>query len=339
MMFEALLTHLPLIWGGIIVFAIFLYVLLDGFDIGIGILFPFAPEDTCRSKMMNSIAPFWDGNETWLVLGGGGLLAAFPLAYAILASALYLPIVFMLIALVFRGVAFEFRFKSGPKSRAIWDYSFHFGSLFAAFCQGIILGAIIQGISVEGRSFSGGAFDWLTAFSLMTGLAMIVGYSLLGCTWLILKTDDITQAWARKTALYILAYFIFFMGVVSLWTPYLNFHLYERWYTWPNIIYLSPIPLALGLCFIAFIRSIKSNRERMPFLLTILMFMLNFSGLVVGLWPWIVPYEISFTKAAAAPESQLFLISGAIFILPIILGYTAYSYYVFRGKVSHEQMY
>ncbi|MGE4349087.1 MAG: cytochrome d ubiquinol oxidase subunit II [Candidatus Berkiella sp.] len=339
MMFEEILKHLPLIWGGLIVFAIFLYVLLDGFDIGIGILFPFAPEDTCRSKMMNSIAPFWDGNETWLILGGGGLLAAFPLAYAILASALYLPIIFMLVALIFRGLAFEFRFKASLKSRVIWDYSFHFGSLFAAFCQGIILGAIIQGISVEGRSFSGGAFDWLTAFSLMTGLAMIVGYSLLGCTWLILKTDDITQAWARKTALYILAYFIFFMAVVSLWTPYLNSHLYERWYTWPNIIYLSPIPLALGICFIAFIRSIKNNSERMPFFLTIFMFMLNFAGLVVGLWPWIVPYQISFTKAAAAPESQLFLISGAIFILPIILGYTAYSYYVFRGKVSHEQMY
>ncbi|MCS5707895.1 cytochrome d ubiquinol oxidase subunit II [Candidatus Berkiella cookevillensis] len=334
-----MLKHLPLIWGGLIVFAIFLYVLLDGFDIGIGILFPFAPEDTCRSKMMNSIAPFWDGNETWLILGGGGLLAAFPLAYAILASALYLPIIFMLVALIFRGLAFEFRFKASLKSRAIWDYSFHFGSLFAAFCQGIILGAIIQGISVEGRSFSGGAFDWLTAFSLMTGLAMIVGYSLLGCTWLILKTDGITQAWARKTTLYILAYFIFFMAVVSLWTPYLNFHLYERWYTWPNILYLSPIPLALGICFIAFIRSIKNNSERMPFFLTILMFMLNFAGLVVGLWPWIVPYQISFAKAAAAPESQLFLISGAIFILPIILGYTAYSYYVFRGKVSHEQMY
>ena len=339
-MIDFITPYLPLIWGGLIVFAIFLYVLLDGFDIGIGILFPFAPEDNCRSKMMNSIAPFWDGNETWLVLGGGGLLAAFPLAYSVLMPALYLPIIFMLIALVFRGVAFEFRFKSGPKSRPIWDYSFHFGSLFAAFCQGIILGAIIQGFSVEGRAFSGGSFDWLTAFSLMSGLALMVGYSLLGCTWLIFKTDGITQEWARSTALYILVYFIFFIGVVSLWTPHLNQHLYARWFTWPNILYLSPIPIALGFCFIRFIRSIKhKNSEMQPFLLTLIMFILCFIGLVVGLWPWIIPYHIAFTEAAAAPESQLFLLSGAIFILPVILGYTAYSYYVFRGKVSHEQMY
>lgn len=338
-MLELITANLPLIWGALIVFAIFLYVLLDGFDIGIGILFPFAPSDDCRSKMMNSIAPFWDGNETWLVLGGGGLLAAFPLAYAVLASALYLPIIFMLIALIFRGVAFEFRFKAGPKSRVIWDYSFHFGSLFAAFCQGVILGAILQGITVDGRSFAGGPFDWLSAFSLMTGAALIVGYSLLGCTWLVMKTDSITQEWARRTALYVLAYFMFFSGVVSLWTPFLDYHLYKRWYTWPNIVYLSPIPLVLGFCFIGLIRSLKSQREILPFLLTISMFILGFIGLVVGLWPWIVPYEISFTKAAAAPKSQLFLLSGGIIILPIILAYTGYSYYVFRGKATHEQMY
>lgn len=338
-MLDFLTPHLPFIWGALIVFAIFLYVILDGFDIGIGILFPFAPEDDCRSKMMNSIAPFWDGNETWLVLGGGGLLAAFPLAYAVLTSALYLPVIFMLIALIFRGVAFEFRFKAGPKSRPIWDYSFHFGSLFAAFCQGIILGAIIQGVSVEGRSFAGGAFDWLSAFSLMTGLGLIVGYSLLGCSWLILKTDDITQKWAHDTALYILVYFIFFVGVVSLWTPHLNHHLYQRWYAWPNILYLSPIPLLLGFCFIWFIRSIKNERDRLPFIITILMFILCFIGLVVGLWPWIVPYQITFIEAAAAPKSQLFLLAGGIFILPIILGYTAYAYYVFRGKVTPEQLY
>lgn len=339
-MLDMVTEHLALIWGGIIVFAIFLYVLLDGFDIGVGVLFPFAPEDDCRSKMMNSIAPFWDGNETWLVLGGGGLLAAFPLAYAILLPALYLPIIFMLVALVFRGVAFEFRFKACPKTRVIWDHSFHFGSLFAAFCQGIILGSIIQGFSVDGRSFSGGPFDWLTAFSLMCGLALIVGYSLLGCTWLIFKTDGITQKWARETTLYILAYFIFFIGVVSLWTPHLNQHLHERWFSWPNIFYLSPIPLALSACFIAFIRSVKNpTSEIKPFILTIIMFILCFIGLVIGLWPWIIPYHIAFTEAAAEANSQLFLLAGAVFILPIILGYTAYAYYVFRGKVSHEQMY
>ncbi len=333
------LVDLPLIWGAIILVAITLYVLLDGFDLGIGILFPFAPEDTCRSKMMNSIAPFWDGNETWLVLGGGGLFAAFPLAYAVMTSALYIPVIFMLVALIFRGVAFEFRFKAELGSRAIWDYAFHYGSLFATFCQGVILGAIIQGISVEGRSFSGGAFDWLTAFSLFTGFALIVGYALLGAAWLIVKTDGITQEWARKISLYILAYFVFFIGIVSLWTPFLDIHFYHRWYTWPNILYLSPIPLLLGVCIIGFMRSIRSKHDYWPFIFTIMMFLLNFAGLIVGLWPWIIPYAITFHAAAAAGTSQSFLLVGTLFIIPVILGYTAYSYYVFRGKVGHEQMY
>ncbi len=333
------LINLPLVWGGIIVLALFLYVLLDGFDLGVGILFPFAPEDKCRMKMMNSIAPFWDGNETWLILGGGGLFAAFPVSYAILASALYLPIMFMLIALIFRGVAFEFRFKAGPKTRPIWDYSFHFGSLAAAFCQGLILGSVIQGVSVEGRVFSGGAFDWVTAFSIMSGLAMIVAYSLLGATWLIMKTNGPTQAWARKIALYILVYFAFFIGIVSLWTPHLNEQLYQRWFSWPNILYLSPIPIALGLCFIFLMRALKQNAEYKPFFLTIFMFILCYIGLISGLWPWIVPYHMTFYDAAAAPESQSFLLVGTVFILPTILCYTAYSYYVFRGKSTHEAMY
>lgn len=332
-------VDLPLIWGGIILLAIGLYVLLDGFDLGIGILFPFAPQEHCRSKMINSIAPFWDGNETWLVLGGGGLFAAFPLAYAVISSALYLPIIFMLIALIFRGVAFEFRFKAGLRSRVIWDYAFHYGSLFATFCQGVILGAIIQGITVEERSFAGGAFDWLTAFSLFTGFALVVGYALLGTSWLIVKTDGVTQQWARKISFYILAYFVFFIGLVSLWTPFLNVHLFQRWYSWPNILYLSPIPLALGFCIIAFMRTIKSEHDYWPFVLTIIMFLLNFIGLIIGLWPWIVPYAITFHEAAAVHSSQAFLLVGTLFIVPIILAYTAYAYYVFRGKVGHEQMY
>lgn len=333
------LVDLPLIWGALIVTALALYVLLDGFDLGVGILFPFAPEDKCRAKMMNSVAPFWDGNETWLILGGGGLFAAFPVSYGILASALYVPIILMLVALIFRGVAFEFHFKSGPKTRRIWDYSFHFGSLAAAFWQGVILGAIIQGIQVEGRSFAGGPFDWLTGFSLMTGFALVVAYSLHGATWLIMKTDGVTQDWARKIAAYIFAYFALFIGIVSLWTPFLNEHLNNRWLSMPNILYLSPIPIALAICFYLFLRALLKKRECKPFVLTIVMFLLCFVGLIVGLWPWIVPYHVTFYDAAASPESQSFLLVGTVFILPVILGYTAYCYYVFRGKSTDEAMY
>ena len=214
-------VDLPLVWFGLIGVALFLYVLLDGFDLGVGILFPFAPTDQCRDRLMNSIAPFWDGNETWLVLSGGGLFAAFPLAYAILMPALYLPVIFMLLGLIFRGVAFEFRFKA-VKSRRIWDYAFHFGSLLAAFMQGMIIGAFVQGVKVEGRSFAGGAFDWLNAYSVMTGLALVFGYALLGSTWLVMKTDGITQGWARKCAAYVLGYVGLFLAIVSISMPMMN---------------------------------------------------------------------------------------------------------------------
>ena len=190
--FESFLD-LPLVWYSLIGTAILMYILLDGFDLGVGILFPFAPSDQCRDRMMNSIAPFWDGNETWLVLGGGGLFAAFPLAYAILMPAFYIPIILMLLGLIFRGVAFEFRFKATGKSRRIWDYSFHFGSLVATFMQGMVLGTFVHGIAVDGRNFGGGAFDWLNAFSVMTGAALVTGYALLGATWTIMKTEADTQ--------------------------------------------------------------------------------------------------------------------------------------------------
>ncbi len=333
------IIDLPLVWGGLISLAIFLYVLLDGFDLGIGILFPFAPENKCRDRMMNSVAPFWDGNETWLILGGGGLFAAFPLAYSIMMSALYLPILLMLISLIFRGVAFEFRFKATTKTRWIWDCSFHFGSVFAAFAQGVILGAIIQGIQVEGRGFSGGPFDWLTAFSMMTGMALIFGYSLLGATWLIMKTEDITQSWARSAALYVATLVLFFMAVVSVWVPFLDTIIYDRWFSWPNIIYLSPVPIVTAICAFALFRSILKNQECRPFILAILLFVLGLVGLVAGIWPWVIPYTISFREAAAAPESQSLLLVGAVIILPVILSYTAFCYYIFRGKSSHEHTY
>lgn len=214
---------LPLIWGGLIATAVLLYVLLDGFDLGCGILFPFAPNDKARNKIMNSIAPFWDGNETWLVLGGGGLFAAFPLAYAVVMPALYLPIILMLMGLIFRGVAFEFRFKTtSDKGRKLWDIAFHAGSLLAAFTQGIILGNIVQGFEVEGRNFAGGALDWANGFAMLTGLAVVFGYALLGATWLIMKTDKDTQKWARKCSRYVLTFVLLGMALVSICMPFMD---------------------------------------------------------------------------------------------------------------------
>jgi cytochrome d ubiquinol oxidase subunit II len=336
--FEGFLD-LPLIWYALIVTAMFLYFILDGFDLGVGILFPFAPSDRCRDRMMNSIAPFWDGNETWLVLGGGGLFAAFPLAYAIIMPALYIPVILMLLGLIFRGVAFEFRFKALGNSRRVWDYAFHFGSLLAAFMQGMILGGFVQGIEVQGRSFAGGPLDWLSAFSVMTGLAMVCGYSLLGSTWLIMKTEDETQNWARKCANYVLVLVVIFMGLVSLGMPFLNEDVKNLWFSLPSFVYLLPMPLlSVGIVVLLW-RDLHKKREFRPFFLSLGIFLMNYIGLGISLWPWLVPYEITIWQAAAAPESQSLLLIGTVIMLPLILAYTGYCYYVFRGKTSHETTY
>jgi len=332
-------VDLPLIWYGLIATAIFLYVLLDGFDLGVAILFPFAPSDSCRNRMMNSIAPVWDGNETWLVLGGGGLFAAFPLAYAILMPALYMPVILMLLGLIFRGVAFEFRFKATGRSRRFWDYCFHFGSLAATFMQGMVLGAFVQGIKIQGRSFAGGPFDWLNAYSVMVGMALVFGYALLGATWLIMKTDGITQDWARKCAGYVLGYVGIFLGLVSLSMPMMNADVKALWFSLPNIFYLLPIPLSTLVMFVMIWRGLHKGKEYLPFFLSIAVFLTGYLGLGISLWPWLVPFKVSFRQAAAAPESQSFLLVGTAVMLPLVLGYAAYSYYVFRGKTSDEALY
>lgn len=332
--------NLPLIFGCIIALAIFMYVFLDGFDLGIGILFPFAPSDDCRSKMMNSIAPFWDGNETWLVLGGGGLFAAFPLAYSIIMPAFYIPIIIMLLGLIFRGVAFEFRFKTeSKKEQKIWDYSFHFGSLIAAFFQGVMLGAFIQGIKVKDKIFVGGAFDWFNGFSVMVGVALICGYALIGSTWLIMKTHDNTHKWARFIAIYLAFIVAFFIVLISIWTPFLNDRIFIKWFSTPNIFYLSIIPFLTVLSFILLLKSLINKREIAPFLLVITLFIFCYLGLAISLFPYLVPYQLSFKEVAAASTSLSFLFIGVVITLPMILCYTAFSYYIFRGKSSHEKMY
>jgi cytochrome d ubiquinol oxidase subunit II len=332
-------VNLPLIWYGLIATAIFLYILLDGFDLGVGILFPFAPSDQCRDRLMNSIAPFWDGNETWLVLGGGGLFAAFPLAYAVLMPAMYIPVITMLLGLIFRGVAFEFRFKATGKSRRIWDYAFHFGSLLAAFMQGMIIGAIVQGIKVEGRSFAGGSFDWLNAYSVMTGMALIFGYALLGATWLVMKTEDEIQDWARKSASYTIAYVAIFLAIVSISMPIMNVEIRTLWFSLPNFFFLLPIPVASLVLLITIWRDLHTGREYRPFLLSFGVFLTGYLGIMISIWPYVVPFEITYRQAAAAPESQSLLLIGTVIMLPLILVYIGYCYYIFRGKASHESTY
>lgn len=331
---------LPLIWGALIATAVFLYAALDGFDLGCGILFPFAPNDKARNQIMNSIAPFWDGNETWLVLGTGGLFVAFPLAYAVLLPAVYMPATLMLFGLIFRGVAFEFRFKASDKGRRLWDVSFHAGSLLAAFMQGMILGNVIQGVEVTGRNFSGGALDWANGFAVLSGLGVVAAYALLGATWLVMKTHGGTQKWARNMARYVFAYVLLAMVVISITMPFIDSRIQVLWFSLPNIYILGIIPALTVVVFYMLWKDLANKaREVRPFILTVVIFLLGYLGVCISVFPWIVPYEFTLWQAAAASTSLSLVLIGTVIMLPIILAYTAYCYYVFRGKSSEESMY
>lgn len=330
---------LSLIWAVIIAFGVMMYVVMDGFDLGIGILFPFVKSEGERDVMMNTVAPVWDGNETWLVLGGAALFGAFPLAYAVVLSALYLPLIFMLLGLIFRGVAFEFRFKAKAAKRHIWDKAFIGGSLTATLFQGVALGAYIDGFEVVDRVYAGGALDWLTPFSLFCGLALIAAYALLGCTWLIMKTEGRLQQQMHDLARPLVFVLLGVTGIVSLWTPLAHADIAERWFSLPNIFWFMPVPLLVLLSTWALLRAVARNANYAPFLLTLTLIFLGYSGLGISLWPNIIPPSISIWDAAAPPQSQGFILVGALFIIPFILMYTAWSYYVFRGKVTEEDGY
>ncbi|MCT8991366.1 cytochrome d ubiquinol oxidase subunit II [Chelativorans sp. SCAU2101] len=330
--------YLPVIWAGLIGTAVAMYVILDGFDLGIAILFPFARREEERDVMMNSVAPFWDGNETWLVLGGGGLWVAFPLAYSIIMPALYLPVIGMLLALVFRGVAFEFRWIAKPRHRK-WDIAFAGGSIIASFLQGVILGGLLQGVAVEDRQFAGGPFDWLTPFSIFVGLSVVTGYALLGATWLIMRTSGPVQDLGRRLAPTLLLVVMAAMVVISLWTPLAIDRVAERWFSTPNIFLLWPIPLAAVLVAYIVWRAIGQGREAVPFFGTIVLFLLGYAGLVISNVPYLVPPDLTFWDTAAAPASQIFFLMGTIFLLPLVLGYTAFVYWVFRGKIAPGEGY
>ena len=326
---------LPLIWAFIIGFSIIMYVLMDGFDLGVGILFPFAPDEESRDTMMNTVAPVWDGNETWLVLGGAGLLAAFPLVYSILLPALYIGVFLLLAGLIFRGVAFEFRFKASR--RYLWNWAFAGGSTVASFAQGAVVGAYIQGFTTENGVYVGDALDWLTPFTVLTGLGMLAGYALLGATWLIMKTEGHLQEWAYKLTLPLLAVVLGVFGLISVWTPFVNEMVWQRWFSNLSVIWILPV-LTL-LCAFQIYRSIRNRVEGMPFVATMGLFTTTYLGLVVSQWPYVVPPDYTLWDAASAYESQLFLLIGLIFVIPIVLAYTAWTYWVFRGKVRAGEGY
>jgi cytochrome bd ubiquinol oxidase subunit II len=328
------LDFVPL-WTGVLGLGVFLYVLLDGFDLGVGILYGFASDRTDRIFVMNSIAPIWDGNETWLVLGGLGLLAAFPVAFAIIMPAVYFPILIMLLALVFRGVACEFRYRDA-EHRTLWDHGFCYGSAIATFAQGVVLGAFIQGFEVEGRQFAGSSLDCFTPFSLLTGVALLFGYSLLGAGWLILKTEGDLQEWARRLGRRALFGVLAAVAIVSVWTPLMDADIARRWFSWPNILFLSPVPIVTALLAWWEWRSLNNRSEATPFIVAIGLFIMSYIGIAISLWPMIVPHAFTLWEAASPPSTQAFLLVGTLFLLPIILMYTGWSYWVFRGKVRAD---
>ncbi len=326
---------LTVVWALIIAFAVAAYVVMDGFDLGIGILFPLFRVGRERDQAMNAIAPVWDGNETWLVLGGGGLLAAFPLAYAIILPALYAPLIAMLLGLVFRGVAFEFRWRDSGHRRW-WDAGFCLGSLAATFAQGVTLGALLQGISVEGRAYAGGWWEWLTPFSLLTGLSLVIGYALLGACWLIWKTQGPLHEEARRFARRLAPALLLAIGAVSLATPLLEPQYFARWFDFPGLFVTVPMPLLVAATAYALWRSLKAGRDWAPFALTLTLFGLSMIGLAISIWPHVIPGRVTIWQAAAPYSSQLFMLVGAALLIPLILAYTAWAYWVFRGKVSEE---
>ena len=328
-------AELTLIWAALIAAAVFAYVVLDGFDLGVGILFPLLGGEPSRETAMNSVAPVWDGNETWLVLGGGGLMAAFPLAYAILLPAVYPPLIAMLLGLVFRGVAFEYRWRT-RRARWAWDLAFFGGSSLAAFCQGVILGAILQGVSISGRGYGGAWLDWLTPFSILTGASVVAGYALLGATWLILKTRDALLARAFRLAWIFGAVTVAAIVAVSLATLFLRGDYERRWLSFPDVLATAQVPLLVAIASAALVWTLRRRNETWPFPIALSLFALGYAGLAVSLYPDIVPGRVTIWQASAPAPTLAFMLVGAAILFPIILAYTGYAYWVFRGKTGAE---
>lgn len=326
---------LPFIFAALLGFIVIMYVILDGFDLGIGILFPFTQSERQRDLMMNSVAPVWDGNETWLVFGAAMLYGAFPIAYGLLMPTLYMPIMLMLIALIFRGVSFEFRFKA-VISKSVWNWAFAISSAAAAFLQGVILGVFVQGFPVNEEKLTMNYEDWLTPFSLITGLALICGYALLGATWMVIKSEGRLQQKMVHFAKGFLTLTTIFLVFVSIWTPLHSPIIFQRWYSFPDILYLAPLPIITMVMIYLTWKNLNRGSEYKPFFYSIAIFLCAYAGIGVSIYPFIIPHEITIWEAAAPDSTLLFILVGVVIMLPILLGYTAYAYYVFRGKTSHE---
>jgi len=329
---------LAFVWAFLIAFAVLAYVVMDGFDLGIGILFPLFRDKRDRDTMMNTVAPVWDGNETWLVLGGGGLMAVFPLAYATVLPALYVPLIAMLLGLIFRGVAFEYRWRT-TRWLSVWDWGFSVGSTVAALSQGIALGALIEGIPVVDRAYAGGWWNWLTPFSVATGISLVIGYALLGSTWLVLKTTGDLAARARDIARLATYLTLLAMGVVSLWTPLIGTHYLGRWLSFPAVIFSVLVPLLVLTCVTLVLSGLNRQNDVLPFVASLGLFLLGFIGIGISFYPFIVPPSLTIQEAAAPRASLAFLLVGSVVLIPIILAYTAYAYWVFRGKVRPGEGY
>ncbi len=334
-MIEAIPAHLPVLFAAAAAFCIVAYVLADGFDLGVGILFLLAPRNEDRDLMMASVEPVWDGNETWLVMGGTLLFAVFPAGYYVLLPAFYLPVMFMLFALVSRGIAFEFRLQT-ERYRWIWDRAFAGGSLLAAMCQGLILGGLINGVPVRDGMFAGGSFEFFSLLGLLCGIGLVAGYALLGAGWLIWKTEGATQAFARRTAQLALSVTAAMMVLVSLWSAWSVPEVADRWFAWPNIALLAPVPVITAAVILRLAQRIWSRRELEPFLLGLLVFLLGFVGVVASLWPYVVPRQITIWDGISDPQSLVFIGTGAAFIIPIVLAYQANAYWTFRGKTRRH---
>ncbi|MDX7987350.1 cytochrome d ubiquinol oxidase subunit II [Xenorhabdus sp. 12] len=330
---------LSLIWFLIIIFSIMMYIVMDGFDLGIGILYPLVKNKSDRDLMMNTVAPVWDGNETWLVLGGAGLFGAFPLAYAIILDALSIPLTIMLLGLIFRGVAFEFRFKAAPEHQHFWDKAFIGGSIVATFTQGVVVGAVIEGFPVENRIYTGGYFDWLAPFPLFCGFGLVVAYALLGCGWLVMKTEENLQKQMYRALRPLTLLMLAIIAIISIWTPLAHPAIAERWFSLPNLFFFMPVPLLIFWSSWQLMKANHRTSHYAPFLTALLMIFMGFSGLGISIWPNIIPPYISYEEAASPTQSLGFMLVGALFIIPIILTYTFWSYYVFRGKINHNQGY
>ena len=333
------LIDVTVAWAVLLAVIVLAYVLLDGFDLGVGILFLIERRSEERDTMVNSIAPVWDGNETWLVMGGGGLFAVFPLAYSVILPALYPVLIGMLLALILRGVAFEFRFRATSWGRFWWDIAFCGGSIVAALCQGLALGGLLKGIRVVDHGYAGGWWDWMTPFTLLCGVSVVVGYALLGACWLVWRTEGDLQSINRRAAGALGAATLALIAAVSIWTPFLNERFALRWFHWPGILFTSPVPILVGFVAWLFARGLRRHHQITPLICAELWFVLCYAGLGISLWPLIVPPDITIWQAAAPPESQIFLLVGAVVMLPMIMVYTGYAYWLFRGKVKAGAQY